>query len=270
MSREIMDVTFVVTKSNAGSRLFETNFAASPCLKEVRPESIIVQDGFPSAAIAYNDAIEKAGTDLIVFAHQDVYFPEDWLENLRRSLQILESSDPDWGVLGCWGVKYRGMPGGYLYSVGLGLVGKPFSRPIAIDTLDEFVLILRKSSQLRFDPGLPHFHMYGTDICMSARRNGKTCYAIPAFSIHNTSYGPLSREFFQCYRYMRDKWRDCLPIETPCIRIERWNQDLLVRRFKHICFRMGGRADAKPFPRIEDPRSVLRYRKDLEDVVRLP
>ena len=54
-------------------------------------------------AEAYNDAIDKAQNDLIIFAHQDVIFPEQWLPHLERVLQYLEENDPQWGVLGCYG-----------------------------------------------------------------------------------------------------------------------------------------------------------------------
>jgi hypothetical protein len=249
------DVTFVVNRSGDPS-VFHRNFAASPCLKDVQPDRIIVQQGCPSAAIGYNDAIEKAQTDLIVFAHQDVYFPADWLTDLNRSLEMLEKSDPDWGVLGCSGVKGPDRRAGYLYSVGLGVLGEPFERPIPIDTLDEFILILRRSSGLRFDPTLPRFHFYGTDICMSARKQKRGCYAISAFTVHNTSYGPLSPEFYRCYWHVRKRWKEFLPIQTTCIKITRWNEDFIYRRLKHTCFSLLGR-NMKPLPRLEDPRSVL-------------
>ena len=255
MSYRPPDVTFVVNRSGDPS-LLDRNFAASPCLKDIRPDRVIVQQGFPSASIGYNDAIEKAQTDLIVFAHQDVYFPAEWLADLFRSLERLEKSDPHWGVLGCSGIKYPDAPAGYLYSVGLGILGAPFERPVPIDTLDEFILILRKSSGLRFDPALPHFHFYGADICMSARKQKLGCYAISAFSVHNTSYGPLSPEFYACYWPIKKKWKEALPIQTTCIKITSWNEDFVYRRFKQACFSLLGR-NTTPLPRLEDPRSVL-------------
>jgi len=268
----IQDITFVVSRSASGnqqtisqghqgaapSTIFENNFAASPCLREIRRDRIIVQEGFSSAAAAYNDAMERAETDLIVFAHQDVYFPEGWLEDLDRSLQILERSDPDWGVLGGWGVNNQGLEAGYLYSLGVGILGKPFVDPVAIDTLDEYFLILRKSSGLRFDPSLPHFHFYGTDICLSARKSSKRCYAISAFSIHNTRYGHLPPEFFDCYWPVKRKWEEFLPIQTPCIRITRWNKEWIVRRLKHVYFKLF-RKDYRLHDRLEDPRSALKF-----------
>jgi Glycosyltransferase like family len=250
-----LDVTFVVSRSGNPS-IFERNFAASPLLRGFRSDRIIVQEGFSSAASAYNDAIEKAKTDLIVFAHQDVYFPAEWLADLSRSLEMLEESDPDWGVLGCSGVKTPDLRAGYLYSVGLGVLGEPFEQPVPIDTLDEFILILRKSSGLRFDPTLPLFHFYGTDICMSARKQKRGCYAISAFTVHNTSYGPLAPEFYKCYWHVKKRWKEFLPIQTTCIKITRWNEEFIFRRFKHACFSLIGR-NMKPLPRLEDPRSVL-------------
>ena len=234
MSNKFRNVTFVVNRNN--SKLYKQNFAISPCLEGFPPDQIIVQEGFPSAAAAYNDAIDRAPTDLMVFAHQDVYFPADWLDNLDQSLRDLERTDPDWGVLGGWGVNNRGLKAGYLHSVGLGVLGAPFKQPVAVETLDEYVLIMRKSSGLRFDPGLPHFHFYGTDICLSARTKNKNCYAVSAFSIHNTSYGALPPEFFDCYWAVKRKWKAFLPIQTPCIRITRWDEDLIIRRLKHIYF----------------------------------
>jgi Glycosyltransferase like family len=257
MSDHVPDVTFVVTKSGDPA-IFERNFAPSACLEGIQPNRVIVQQGFPSAAAAYNAAIEESKTNLIVFSHQDVYFPANWLETLGRSLKSLDRTDPNWGVLGCSGVNIRGQWAAYLYSTGLGIIGRPFDRPIEIDTLDEFILILRKSSGLRFDPSLPHFHFYGTDICMTARKAGKKCYAIPAFSIHNTSYGPLSDNFFRCYWPVREKWKESLPIQTTCIRITRWNEDFILQRLKQIGRIIVGK-NAKVLPRLEDPRSALRF-----------
>src|ERR1700730_15342944 len=136
MSYSPQDVTFVVSRSGDPS-IFERNFAASPFFKTINPDRLIVQQGFSSAAAAYNDAIDKSKTDVIVFAHQDVYFPDEWLADLGRSLKILEKSDPDWGVLGCAGAKHPRTWAVYLYSVGLGIIGAPFEQPKPIQTLDE-------------------------------------------------------------------------------------------------------------------------------------
>lgn len=254
MSSTTLDVTFVIAKNNSG--VFKRNFGASPCLTDIRADRIVVQEGFRSSAAAYNDGIDRAKTDLIVFAHQDVYFPQHWLTALARGLGALEKTDPAWGVVGGWGVNNQGLQAGFLYSTGLGILGAPFSEPVAIDSLDEYLLILRKSSGLRFDETMPYFHFYGTDICLSAREKGRKSYAINAFCVHNTNYGYVAPGFYEAYKDLKKKWKQYLPIQTSCIRVTRWNKEVCLRNFKRACFSLAGR-EFRPHPRLEDPSSVL-------------
>ena len=210
-------------------RVLETSLLASESISSA--SEVIFQRGFSTAAAAYNDGIQRATTDLLVFVHQDVYLPEGWIESVNKSIENLSVKDPNWGVLGVWGAIDSRQRTGFLYWTG----GYGFERPFAgakeVMTLDELVLIFRKSSGLRFDEQLPGYHLYGADICMEARRRGRKCYVIPAFCIHNTNIGgALPLEFWKCYLFMRKKWKDHLPIDTPCTRISfscwpivRWN-----------------------------------------------
>src|SRR4051794_37329697 len=168
---------------------------------------VILQTGFTSAAGAYNAGIEKAKTDLLVFVHQDVYLPEGWVASVEKALEVLSKKDPQWGVLGVWGVKRSGEGVGYLYCAGLmRKLGQAFDDAPEVRSLDEVVLIIRKSSGLRFDESLPGFHMYGTDICLEAKRQGMKCHAISAFCVHNTNgYKMLPVQFWQSYFLMRRK-----------------------------------------------------------------
>jgi hypothetical protein len=185
--------------------------------------------------MAFNDAIDKSKNDLIVFIHQDMILPENWLSDLELGLTFLTADDPQWGVVGCYGETLDDNGRGYVYSSGLGILGKPFERPARIQTLDEIVLILRKSSGLRFDESLPHFHMYGTDICMRAEENGRKNYAISAFCIHNTQPGLiLADEFYECYWHVKRTWKHRLPIQTTCIRITRFNVAMYTRRLREV------------------------------------
>lgn len=215
--------------------VLENNFLASPCLRAPHAHEILIQEGYSSAAKAYNAAIDQSGNDLIVFVHQDVILLEPWLSQLRDALAVLEAQDPDWGVIGCGGTAHDGHGRGHLYSSGLGVLGEPFQGPVPVRTLDEIVLILRKSSGLRFDNQLPHFHLYGTDICLRAEAAGKKNYVIPAFCLHNTNYGLiLPPEFYECCRHVREVWKDVLPIQTPCIRITSSNAPIYGRRLLEV------------------------------------
>ena len=229
-------ITFAVAVNQR--EVFENNFLASPCLRKSCDHQILVQEGFDSATKAYNDAIGRSLNDLIVFAHQDVILPETWLSELQHALSHLEIEDPNWGVLGCYGETQSDNGRGYVYSSGLGILGRPLKHPSPVQTLDEIVLILRKSSGLRFDDTLPHFHFYGADICLTAARMGLKSYAISAFCIHNTRQTlVLPKEFYASCRHIKRAWKDCLPIQTTCIKITKFNIPVYTRRLREAYLR---------------------------------
>jgi hypothetical protein len=248
-------ITFAVAVNNR--EIFENNFMASPCFRDEHSHQILVQTGFASASKAYNEAIERSANDLIVFAHQDILFPESWISDLSRALASLERTDPKWGVLGCYGEDLHKGGRGYIYSGGLGVLGKPLDRPAPVQTLDEIVLILRKSMGLRFDDDLPHFHFYCADVCMSAAARGLSSYAIPAFCIHNTQQSfILPPEFYQGYRYLKRKWKDFLPIQTTCVRMTKSDLPMYVKRIREAYLRFVRRKEISAY-RAKDGRTLL-------------
>jgi len=223
-------ITFAVATYGTGE-ILESNFLASPCLRKPHSHQILVQRDYSSAAKAYNEAIDRAENDLLVFAHQDMIFPESWISHLERALDWLEAADAGWGVLGCYGRSKDGNAHGCIYSPGRRVIGKPFERPMPVETLDEIVLIVKRSSELRFDEHLPHFHLYGTDICLRAAKVGMRSYAIPAFCIHNAhQYVVLPKEFYECCRHIARVWKEYLPIQTTCLRITRFSLPMYRRR----------------------------------------
>jgi hypothetical protein len=122
-----------------------------------------------------------------------------------------------------------------------------------VRSLDEAVLIVRKSSGVRFDESLPGFHMYGTDICQEANRRGMKAYAISSFCIHNTNgYNMLPWDFWKCYLIMRRKWRRQLPITTPCAKITFWCRPMIVWNVKQALNILLKRH--KPGRRLPDPK----------------
>jgi hypothetical protein len=97
------------------------------------------------------------------------------------------------------------------------LLGTKFSKPEPVVSVDELLIILRKSSGIRFDETLPGHHLYGTDIVQTALSVGRSAYVICAPVIHNSRpvlY--LPDEYFSAYDYEVWKWRDRLPIAN-CI-----------------------------------------------------
>lgn len=229
-------ITFVVAVND--QEIFTNNFLASPCLLAANGHQVIVQKAFSSATRAYNDALGRSVNDLVVFCHQDIYLPEGWIQDLQQALAYLSERDPNWGVLGCSGITVDHHHWRYLYSSGVGVSGSPLESPKEVQTLDEVVLILRRSSGLKFDEELPHYHLYGTDICMQAAQKGMKSYAISGFCIHNTNQPlVLPNEFYQSCQHIRRSWRNSLPIQTTCVRITRFGLPIYTRRFREIYLR---------------------------------
>jgi glycosyltransferase involved in cell wall biosynthesis len=221
---------------------------------------LIIERGHASAAAAYNAAIEKAKADLLIFVHQDMYMPPGWLAQLERALQKLEMQDHNWGIVGVWGPA-RGPSGsgpnvGHIYWTGIGVpAGKAFDGSIEVETLDEVILIFRKSAGFRFDPKLPGFHMYGADICLEAEKRGHKNYAVSALCIHNTnSYVLFPWAFWKSYWFVRRKWRSRLPIKTSCIEITRWGWPAIHANLSRVYGMVRGKL--KRIDRAADPREI--------------
>jgi hypothetical protein len=216
---------------------------------------LIVRRSYRSAGTAYNGALDAADHDLVLFVHQDVYLPEGWFDDLRDCVATLEDARVPWGVLGCFGSRAGATGGlGRLYTRGMGRHGRFLRHPEPVETLDEIVLVFRKSSGLRFDPDLPHFHFYGTDLCMSARERGLVNYAFQGFCVHNTNQLlMLPKEFYECYRYVRRKWAKYLPIHASCMTVTAGNGQL----YRRLVREAGQRLLRRPrlgLTRVEDPR----------------
>lgn len=227
----------------------------SPGIKSA--SEVILQRGYASAPLAYNDAIQRAKTDLLVFVHQDMYFPDGWIETVQQAIQELEKKDPNWGVIGVWGAIDDMQRVGYLCWTGDLGWEEPFDGAKEVVSLDEVVLIFRKSSGLVFDEHLPGWHLYGADICVEAKQLGRKSYAISAFCVHNTNIGGLlPSQFWKCYFFMRRKWRDHLPIDTPCTRISAWCWPIV--RWHLVYFRNYLRGHGQKLTRAENPAEIYR------------
>lgn len=248
------NLTFIILVND--EEIFKNNLLASPVLLDKENSEIIAQRGFSSAATGYNAAIEAARNDLLILAHQDIFFPTAWYSDLRTALEYMEKHDPEWGVLGCYGTTKENQRWGYLYSTKLGIIGEPLKRPMPVQTLDEVVLVIRKSSGLHFNESLQHFHLYGTDICLAAADRGRKCYAISAFCIHNTNYvSILPKEFYQCYNQIKARWYKYLPIQTPCVRITKLDKEVFIRKMKGLKMKILGK-DKYRRNRVRNPHSI--------------
>ena len=200
--------------------ILAANLARSPLIGATR---LHCEWNAPSAAIAYNRALDATGAEIVVFAHQDVYFPKGWDALLHRRITEVAAHDPNWALIGAFGVGLDGAHWGPVWSSSLGqIVGRVPDAPVLVQSYDEMVIILRRASGLRFDEGLPGWHMYGTDIVAQARASGLGAWAVSLPCIHNDRFhGTLGPDYTECYRAMQRKWAGQLPLRTPITKISR-------------------------------------------------
>jgi len=218
-----------------------------------RANEVIIEWNAPTASSAYNSGMDRTTGDLIVFAHQDVFLPLGWASSLSTCVNQLEEIDKDWGVAGVYGVTNSGKGVGYVYSAGLRrFVGESFTDPTQVSTIDEMIIILRRSAGLRFDEQLPGFHLYGTDICLEAEAQGMKNYVLPCFAFHNSiGVKYLHSSFWQAYLYLRNKWKKRLPIKTPCTTIT-YGCLPIVDHLARTCW-SSIQGKQKPGSRVDDP-----------------
>lgn len=214
------DIVFVTASHN--ETVLNANLKQSPVIADGRIPLEVVT-GARSAATAYNRGLDATTAEIVVFVHHDVYIPEGWDEILLERIVEVERDDPNWGLLGPHGITWEGAHYGPVWSTSIGLIlGRVPTRPVAVHSYDELMLILRRGTGLRFDEGLPNFHLYGTDITQTALAEGFGCYTAPMPLVHNDGFHDvLGQDFQDCFSYIQKKWRHKLPIKASVTEITR-------------------------------------------------
>ena len=136
------------------------------------------------------------------------------------------------------------------------ILRQKFDEPVEALCIDEFVIVLRRGSGLRFDEDLPGFHLYAADVVLAARAAGMKAYVANIPAIHNskpvqTYHGGYSQAWF----YMRQKWQDFLPVPTLTVPLSRSVLPLLrarLRLWRSLKRRLANATD----PQI-DPRELV-------------
>jgi len=228
-ARPAAGISFVTPSIDSAT--LTANVLRSPAVQSPRNELIVECRGAAVQA-ALNAGIGRARHELIVVLHEDVYLPPLWEGMLRRGVRLVEAQDPNWGVVGCAGMRRRF---GLLRTRRRGAGhsrdhsatwGQPFDAPVPVETLDEFLIAFRRDRGFRFDEQQPNYHFYAVDLCLQAAERSLRAYAIEAFCYHNSR--PKQRrdeaapaDFVAGCDYLRRKWATRLPIVTTCTIIAR-------------------------------------------------
>lgn len=220
----------LATASNSDA-ILAANLAASPDLASGLP--LHIERNAATAVTAYNRALDATKADIVIFAHHDVYLPKGWTNVLAARLTVLDRLHPNWAVAGAYGVAPDYRQFGPVWTSSLGqIIGRVPMQPEPVQSFDEMLIILRRTSGLRFDTDQPGWHMYGTDIVCAARAAGMGAFALGLPCIHNDRYHQaLGPDFTESYRWMQRKWPQFLPIQTPVTKISRSGLHLMRERW---------------------------------------
>jgi len=213
-------ITFVVA-SHDENVLYE-NTLNSNIYREGKYEFIICR-GFKKCTLAYNSVAHKIETPYVAYIHHDLELSETVEETLLNSINDLELCS--WGVAGLAGVtsdstfigscSSYGRPWGHL------ILDKK-SLPMEIKVLDEMFL-LKKNDGYLFDERIPYNHMYGTDLCLHYKKQGKRNFVIPVKDVnHNANRNRNPMEGYELITsgdYIRNKYPAYMPTTTTCITI---------------------------------------------------
>lgn len=178
--------------------------------------SITAMRGASCMAGAYNAGLDHTEAPICLFAHQDVYLPEGWLDRAVKALNALETRHPEWMVAGPYGVERNGSHVGRVWDVNMRReLGTTGFGPTAVESLDELLLILKRMPDFRFDEELPNFHFYGTDLVQTAWSRDNSAWAIELPVVHNNRpWDSLGGGYVDGYNFVKRKWRHRLPFFT--------------------------------------------------------
>lgn len=164
----------------------------------------------------FNEIIKSCTEDIIIFIHHDVFLPESFFGDLLVGIQKLCYSD--WGVIGVAGMTDTGNLSSTVSYKGSPLISADI-KPTKVETIDELILVVKKRTfdKLSFDENITNNHLFGTDLCLQAKKYGMPNFVVDAFCIHNSSLNYIIPEnYWITYEYIKEKWKCYLPIYTTC------------------------------------------------------
>lgn len=154
---------------------------------------------------ALNFGRSQANGEWLVFCHQDITFPKDWLTHLTSALTALQTASPPWAVAGPIGRAGKRFYGHIEDAEGTIARFEPL--PSLVDTLDECCLVIRADLPFAFDEHLGGHHLYGVDLCLQITEAGYGAYAIDVPCHHASSTVHRPPEYHHIKRKLQRKWR---------------------------------------------------------------
>jgi hypothetical protein len=212
------DALFTVVVPSTQQRQLKSNVMASSGLKEVRATVVSIQ-GAHSPADAIIEAMRHIDTEWILLAHQDVYLPRGFGEQLNAILSAIPDREKKTALLGFAGMGQseshgHHAPAGHLTDR---LYRFEHAHSNKAVSLDEFAIIMHKDSVHKIDPELG-WHLWATDLCLSSIKRYDVYPRIVCLPIfHNSRTGwKLPEDFGKSAEILLKKHREFPTIYTLC------------------------------------------------------
>ena len=135
----------------------------------------------------------RASRPYVILVHQDVRLDQGaGVDELLAALEQLSELDPGWVVAGTAGGtsdlrivrRLRDPHGG----------SSDDALPAPVVTLDENLLVFNRTGTPRCSPALSGFHLYGSDVCLNALKDGGTAYVVD-LPVTHSSAGRLDESY---------------------------------------------------------------------------
>lgn len=151
--------------------------------------------------------MEGEGADIGILTHQDMFYRQGWVDQVKEKISELPDS---WIVAGIIGKDMSGRICGRVHLMNIPLhFSTSHNFPHPASCFDECCIIVNLKKGFRFDEGLKGFDLYGTLCVLQAKEMGGTAWIIDAFAEHYTTR-PLSwypdKAFEDCFKWLYQRF----------------------------------------------------------------
>jgi GT2 family glycosyltransferase len=170
---------------------------------------------YDSCSSALNVGMALSESEYIMMCHQDLRVPSNWLSDIFEKIRELIINDIKFGVLGMAGAWVRKQDSDGVTFLEGNTSADKFKE---VQCLDELCLIVKNGTGINFDEdNFPHYHCYGSDLCLSYISNGYRNFAINCPCTHlsdgfkNLVQPEQLNMFIKNSLTLHNKWRNVVP-----------------------------------------------------------
>ena len=170
---------------------------------------------YTGCSTALNLGMSIAEGEYIIMCHQDLRVPSNWINDIYESIRNFIINDINFGVLGMAGSWTRANDSdGVIF-----LTGTTSSEKFKeVQCLDELCLIIKNGNNIKFDSvNFPHYHCYGSDLCLAYINGGYRNFAINCPCTHLSDGFKNLTNIDHLNMYLKNtlvlfkKWRNTIP-----------------------------------------------------------